>query len=95
MDYFLVGLFEQTATIKVHSESGKIRENRVRKPYGWDGIELETRVFIKDSRTDRNGLTSGSPFKYQLIKRETTMNIPARKDAFEVSSSGMAQRSGW
>jgi hypothetical protein len=95
VDYFLIALFDHMPTTKVQSDSGEVRENRVRKPYGWDGIELGTRVFIKDSQIEmNNGLTSGSPFKYQLTKRDTTTNNPARNDALRVNSSGMAQQSG-
>jgi hypothetical protein len=88
--YFLVALLEYTATTKVQFESRKVRENWVRKPYGWDGVELGKRVFIKvRSDRDTNGLTSGSPFKYQLTKTEARMNNPARKGALKVNSSDM------
>jgi len=95
VDYILVALLEHMATTSVQFESGKVRENRVRKPYGWDGVELATRVFIK-VRPDRdiNGLTSGSPFKYQLTKTEARTNNPARKDALKVSSSDMGVTKG-
>jgi hypothetical protein len=43
VDYHLVALFKHTAATEVQSDGGKVGENRVRKPYGWDGIELETR----------------------------------------------------
>ena len=46
--YFLVALFNHAAAIKNHFESGKVRENWVREPDGWDGIELGTCVFVKD-----------------------------------------------
>ena len=86
--YFLITLFDHMSTTNVQSESREVRENRVRKSYGWDSIELGTRVFIKDSQIEmNNGLTSGSPFRYQLTRRETTMNNPVRKDAFGVKSS--------
>jgi hypothetical protein len=52
VNYFLVALLEHVATTKVQFESGKVRENWVRKPYGWDGVELGARVLIKDSRTE-------------------------------------------
>jgi hypothetical protein len=40
--YFLISLFKHANAVKVKLESGKIRENRVGKAYGWDSIELET-----------------------------------------------------
>jgi len=41
------------------------------------------------NKRDGEGLTNGSPFKYQLMKRETTTNNPARNDPLSVNSSGM------
>jgi hypothetical protein len=41
-NYFLVSLFEHASAIKDKSESRKVRENRVRKSYSGDGVELET-----------------------------------------------------
>jgi hypothetical protein len=38
---------------------------------------------------DGEGLTNGLPFKYQLVKRETTTNNPARNDSLSDDSSGM------
>ena len=48
-------------------------------------------MFIKESGlvTERNRLTSGSPWKYQLTKSGTATNNPARNDALMVASSGM------
>jgi len=40
--YLLTALFEHAIPIKDKSESRKVRENRVRKPYGWDSVELGT-----------------------------------------------------
>jgi hypothetical protein len=93
VNYFLIALFDHISTTNVQSESREVRENRVRKSYSWDGIEVRIRVFIKDSQIEMStGLTSGSPFRYQLTRRETTMNNPVRKDAFRVkfSDSDMA-----
>ena len=94
VDYILIALFENAIGIKIQFESGKVRENWVRKPYGWNSIELGTHVFVKDSRIEMgNGLTTGSPLKYQVSKRESTTKNPARKNALRVNSSGMVQRS--
>jgi hypothetical protein len=41
MDYFLISFFEHRNAVKVKLESGQVRENWVRIPYGWDGVELE------------------------------------------------------
>jgi hypothetical protein len=41
-NYFVVALSEHTEAIKVELESGDVREYRIRKSYGWDGIELGT-----------------------------------------------------
>jgi hypothetical protein len=41
-NHFLISLFEHADAIEDKLESGKVRENRVRKSYSWDGIELET-----------------------------------------------------
>ena len=46
--YFLVALFDHAAAIKNLFESSKVRENWVREPDGWDGIELGTCVSVKD-----------------------------------------------
>lgn len=96
VDYFLVALCEHVAIVKNQLESGKVRENRVRESNSWDGIELETSVFIRDSRieTGGDGLTSGSTLKYQLTKRQPATKNPARNDAFRVDSSDvmMARR---
>jgi hypothetical protein len=46
--YSLIALFDHVAAIKNYFESGKVRENSVRGSDGWDGIELETCVFVKD-----------------------------------------------
>ena len=46
--YFLVALFDHAAAIKNLFESSKVRENWVREPDGWYGIELGTCVFVKD-----------------------------------------------
>jgi hypothetical protein len=54
VNYFLIALSDHAPTIKVIFESGKVRENRVRKPYGWDGIELGTRALIKDPQIEMN-----------------------------------------
>ena len=92
MTYFLVALLDRAAAIKVHFESGPVGENWVGEPDCWDGIELGTCVFVKGCEIETGVLTSGSALKYQLTKREVTTNNPARKDAFRVDSSGMAQR---
>jgi hypothetical protein len=52
VNYFLIALFDHMPTTKVQSKGGEVRENRVRKPYGWNGIELGTRVFIKGRQSD-------------------------------------------
>ena len=46
--YFLVALFDHAAAVKNCFESGKVREDWVREPDGWNGIELGTCVFVKD-----------------------------------------------
>jgi hypothetical protein len=91
-NYFLVALSEHAEAIKVELESGEVREDRVREPYCWDSIELRTCLLIRDRekrKRDSKSLTNGSPFKYQLMKRETTTNNPASNDALSVNSSGM------
>jgi hypothetical protein len=40
--YFLISFFEHANAIEVKLESGKVREKRARKSYGWDSIELGT-----------------------------------------------------
>ena len=89
VDYFLVAHCEHMAIVKSQLESGKVREKWVREPNSWDGIELKTNVFIRDSRieTGDDGPTSGSTLKYQLKKRETATKNTARNDAFGVDSS--------
>jgi len=54
--YLLVALFNHAATIKNHFESGKVRENWVREPDGWDGIELGTCVFVKDCEIEMGAM---------------------------------------
>jgi hypothetical protein len=39
-DYLVVSLSEHANTIEIEFESRKIRENRVRKSYSWNGVEL-------------------------------------------------------
>ena len=80
VDYFLVALCEHMAVVKSQFESGKVREKWVREPNSWDGIELKTNMFIRDSRieTGDDGLTSGSTLKYQLKKRETATSKERR-----------------
>jgi hypothetical protein len=51
--YFVVALSEHADAIKVELESGEVREDRVREPYGWDSIELRTCHLIRD---DENGM---------------------------------------
>ena len=92
---FFVAFFEHTNAIEVELKSGEVRENRVRKPHCWDGVELQRRcILIRYTayETMELGLTDGSPFKYQLMKRETTIKDPTRNDALRVISSGMLQR---
>jgi hypothetical protein len=48
--YFLISLFKHAKAVKVKLESGNIRENRIRKPYGWDSIELETCNVVQGER---------------------------------------------
>ena len=99
VDYFLIALFENAIGIKIQFESGKVRENWVRKPYGWDGIELGTCVFNKDSQMETGyALTNGSLLtrKYRVSKRESTTKNPARNDSdilrLNSDSSAMVQR---
>ena len=51
--YFLIALFDHVAAIKNHFECGKVRENSVREPDGWDGIELGTCVFVKNCEIEK------------------------------------------
>ena len=95
LDYFLIALFQRAIGIENQVEGGKVRENWVRKPYGWDSIELGKRRFIKDGQMEMdNGLTSGSPLKYQVSRRENTTKNPARKDAVNSSGMSVVQRPG-
>lgn len=41
-NYFLISFFEHRDAVEVEFERREIRENRVRKPYRRDSIELET-----------------------------------------------------
>jgi hypothetical protein len=41
-NYFLVSISENANLIVVELDSGEVGDNRVRKPYGWDRIELES-----------------------------------------------------
>ena len=69
-------------------ESGKVRENRVGKPYGWDGIELETCNVVQERcEHEGKGLTVESRLKYRLTKRESTTKNPMRNDILRVKSS--------
>ena len=69
--YLLVALFDHVASIKNHFESGKVRENWVREPDGWDGIELGT---LCSSRTAR--LRRG-----QWTDQWVDLEIPADKES--------------
>jgi hypothetical protein len=51
-NHFLVALFEHAVTIIVPLESGEVREDRVREPYGWDSIELRTCLLIRDDEKE-------------------------------------------
>jgi hypothetical protein len=51
-NYFVVALSEHADAIKVELESGEVREDRVREPYGWDGIELRTCLLVRDRTND-------------------------------------------
>jgi hypothetical protein len=78
--------------MEVKLQSGKVRENRVRKPYGRDSIELETCSVVQGQRKEeRKGLTIGSPPKYRLTMRETKTRIPASHDTKVNASPGMLQ----
>jgi hypothetical protein len=86
---------EHANAIEIQFESGKVRKNWVRKPYGWDGIELGTCVFNKDSQMETGYvLTNGSLLKYQVSKRASTTKNPARNDILRLNSdsSAMVQR---
>jgi hypothetical protein len=97
-NHFFVAFFEHTGAIEVELKSGEVRENRVRKPDCWDSVELQTRRMLiryTGYETMELGLTNGSPFKYQLMKRVITIKDPARNDTLRVISSAtaMLQRS--
>jgi hypothetical protein len=51
-NHLLVALFEHAVAIIVPLESGEIREDRVREPYGWDSIELRTCLLIRDDKNE-------------------------------------------
>jgi hypothetical protein len=42
-NYFLITLFEHTNAMKDKFGSREVGENRVRKAYSWDSVELERR----------------------------------------------------
>jgi hypothetical protein len=84
---------EHAIAVEIQFESGNVRDNWTRKPYGWNGIELGTRrVLINSQMETGNGLTSGSLLKYWANKRKSTTKNPARKDALRSNSSAMVQR---
>jgi hypothetical protein len=41
-NYFLISFFEHRDAIEVELESRQVRENRVRKPYGCNSVDLKT-----------------------------------------------------
>ncbi len=43
--YFLISFFEHGDAVKIKSESREVRENRVRKTYGRNNVQLETTSF--------------------------------------------------
>jgi hypothetical protein len=81
----LISLFEHANAIKYKLESGKVRQNRVRKPYGWDSIELEgCNVVQGQCELDDKGLTMESRLKYRPTKRENTTKDPMRNDTLRL-----------
>jgi hypothetical protein len=46
--YFVITLFEHAVTIKIKSNSGDVREDWIREPYGGDSSELESLEVISD-----------------------------------------------
>ena len=47
-NYFLISIFEHANVIKNISDSREVRENRVRKPDGWDNVELKHITSFRD-----------------------------------------------
>jgi len=47
-NYFAISFFEHAIEIKDRSNSREVREDRVRKPDCWDGVELETRNIVQE-----------------------------------------------
>jgi hypothetical protein len=81
-NHTLIAFFEHARTIEEKTESREVGENRVRKSYGRDGIELPDEVNRLATGVIRDyGLTRGSLFLYQLMSRETSTTTPARNDA--------------
>ena len=39
--HFLISIFEHANAIEDKLNSREVRENRVRKPYGWNSVELK------------------------------------------------------
>ena len=46
--YLVIALFEHAVTIKIKPNSGDVREDWIRKPYGGDSTELEILEVISD-----------------------------------------------
>jgi hypothetical protein len=90
--HFLISIFEHANAIEDKLNSREVRENRVRKPYGWNSVELKLcNVVQKQVEYEENGLTVRSPLRHRLTKRETTTRTPVMNDTFKVKSSGMLQ----
>jgi len=94
-NYFFISLFKHANPVDVELESREVRENRVRKPYGWDSVELGMCKIVQVTEKGRcRDLTIGSRLKYRLRKRETTPRTAAVRNVnFKLKSSGMLKDS--
>jgi hypothetical protein len=55
-NYFFISIFEHANVIKDKLDSREVRENRVRKPYGWDSVELKHITSFRDGESKRGSV---------------------------------------
>lgn len=83
-------MIEHGKAVKEETESGEVREDRVRESDCGNSIKLRTTKSVSDERGGRSGvgLTKGF-FLYQLANSETTTNDATMNDSLRVESSTM------
>ena len=55
-NYFFISIFEHANVIKDKLDSREVRENWVRKPYGWDSVELKHITSFRDGESKRGSV---------------------------------------